>query len=89
MNMTVKACEECKTMVFHTDKSDFSTLSGPEYRRNYNIDTLPEGFAPTFHCYYKDRVVDVSDDLVKFADVPESFGGTGKMLNMDGSPVGV
>jgi hypothetical protein len=39
------------------------------------------------HAYYKDRLVDMTDDLPKFADFPEAFGGSGKMLNSDGTPV--
>jgi hypothetical protein len=30
--------------------------------------------------------MDISDNLPKFADVPETDGGTGKILNTDGSP---
>jgi hypothetical protein len=87
MNMTVKACSDCKTMLYHQDKQGMNILSGAEYRRNYNVKDLPDLVRPQIHTWYQERVMDISDDLPKFADVPESDGGTGKMLNTDGSPV--
>jgi hypothetical protein len=87
MNMTVKACDDCKTMLYHQDKGGLDILSGAEYRRNYNVKVLPNGVRPRMHCWYQERVMDISDDLPKFADVPENVGGTGRMLNTDGSPI--
>ncbi len=37
-------------------------------------------FEPAFHIFYGERVMDVSDGLPKFVDMPEPFGGTGKMV---------
>jgi hypothetical protein len=88
MNFNVKACDDCKTMLYHEDKQGMNILSGAEYRRNYNVkDILPSHVRPQMHCWYQERVMDISDNLPKFADVPETEGGTGKMLNTDGSPV--
>ena len=47
------------------------TLAGPE-------DTFK--FEPAFHIFYEERVMDVSDGLPKFVDVPEQFGGSGKTV---------
>jgi hypothetical protein len=89
MNMTVKACGDCRTMLYHNDKTGLDIVSTTEYRRSYNVKDLPDGMKPQFHCWYQERIMDIadSDGLPKFADVPEAFGGTGKMLNSDGSPV--
>jgi hypothetical protein len=54
---------------------------------SYNVKNLPDGVRPQMHCWYQERVMDISGDLPKFADVLETFGCTGKMRNTDGSPV--
>jgi hypothetical protein len=74
-------------MLYHSEKQDFEVLAGIEYRRSYNVDTMPDALKPTFHCWYKERVLNISDDLPKFSDTPEVFGGTGKMMNSDGTPI--
>ena len=73
-------------MLYHTDKLDFHVVMSTEYQRCHNGE-LPEAFKPKMHAYYKERVIQVVDDLPKFEDLPESFGGSGKMLNSDGTPV--
>lgn len=35
-------------------------------------------FAPQFHIFYNERVMDVSDGLPKFIDMPKPFGGSGE-----------
>jgi hypothetical protein len=52
------------------------TLAGPE-------DTFK--FEPAFHIFYEERVMDVSDGLPKFVDVPEQFGGSGKTVEESAS----
>lgn len=37
-------------------------------------------FTPKGHVNYAERMMDVKDGLPKFADFPESFGGTGQMI---------
>jgi hypothetical protein len=65
-------------------RQGMNILSGAEYRRNYNVKDLPYRVRPQMHCWYQERL-DVSDILPN--DVPGTDGGTGKMLNTDGSPV--
>lgn len=36
-------------------------------------------FEPQAHLSWRHRVVDVADDLPKFLDFPEAYGGSGKM----------
>ena len=47
------------------------TLTGPGTAFKYK---------PAFHIFYQERVMDVSDGLPKFADMPEKFGGSGKTI---------
>ena len=35
--------------------------------------------------HYQERVLDIADDLPKFANLPEMFGGTGEMMQSDGT----
>lgn len=49
------------------------------------VDVYPavlSGFAhaPTLHVFYGERMMDVSDDLPKFKDLPADFGGTGETV---------
>ncbi len=37
-------------------------------------------FKPTMHIFCEDRMVDVSDELPKYLDTPEQFGGSGRTL---------
>lgn len=37
-------------------------------------------FEPTLHIHYSERVMDIDDGLPKFADTPERFGGSGKLI---------
>ena len=39
------------------------------------------------HVHYQERVLDIADDLPKFANLPEMFGGTGEMMQSDGTPM--
>ena len=41
---------------------------------------VPQGLEPQLHIFYGERVMDVADDLPKFKDLPEPFGGTGELL---------
>jgi hypothetical protein len=87
MKMNMKTCPECTVKVYHTNNGDMDILAGMEYRRSYGLKDLPDHVKPAMHCYYKDRLMDINDDLPKFADFPTAFGGSGKMLNKDGTPV--
>ena len=44
------------------------TLFGSAYR-----------FEPTMHIFYSEGVLDMSDGLPKFVDVPDTFGGSGEL----------
>ncbi len=85
--MNMKTCEECKVKLYHTNKGGLDILADMEFRRSYDLKDLPERVKPAMHCFYKDRLMDISDDLPKYADFPVAFGGSGKMLNSDGSAV--
>ena len=37
-------------------------------------------FRPSMHIYYEDRSVDIDDDLPKYLDLPEEFGGSGRKI---------
>ena len=37
-------------------------------------------YAPAFHIFYAERVMDVADGLPKFAQMPEQFGGSGEQI---------
>lgn len=87
MTMHMKTCPDCTVKVYHTNNGNLDILAGMEYRRSYNVKDLPAYLKPQMHAYYKDRLHDINDDLPKFADFPEGFGGTGKMLNNDGTPI--
>ena len=39
------------------------------------------GYAPAFHIYYDERVIDMADGLPKYAGLPEAFGGTGARVD--------
>lgn len=52
------------------------TLAGPEATFK---------FEPAFHIFYAERVMDVHDELPKFTDMPEQFGGSGKTVEESGS----
>ncbi len=45
------------------------TLAGPEATFRFD---------PQFHIFYNERVMDVSDGLPKFIDMPKPFGGSGE-----------
>tara|TARA_B100001123_G_C14680677_1_gene777318 strand:+ start:264 stop:434 length:171 start_codon:yes stop_codon:yes gene_type:complete len=42
-------------------------------------------FEPTMHIWYSERVINVNDGLPKFADFPETFGGTGELMKEEKS----
>jgi hypothetical protein len=39
------------------------------------------GFAPGFHCYYGEGVLEMADGLPKYADLPSALGGSGRRLD--------
>lgn len=41
-------------------------------------------FEPEMHLFYVERVMDFSDGLPKFVDVPESYGGSGELMSETG-----
>ncbi|MEM7429041.1 MAG: GFA family protein [Pseudomonadota bacterium] len=38
-------------------------------------------YQPAFHIFYDERVMDMADGLKKFADMPEAFGGSGRLVD--------
>ena len=68
----------------------FCKLCGPPvYNRNTRLsvcDTFPSlmpdfDFEPALHVYYGEKLRSFPDGLPKYADLPESFGGSGKLLD--------
>ena len=51
-----------------------------------SAETLPDEFRPARHIFYADRLYDNNDGIPKFVDMPAEFGGSGKVLNDNGSP---
>jgi hypothetical protein len=41
---------------------------------------VPESFKPVRHVWYKDRIVDMNDDLPKFIDQPKDQFGSGELF---------
>jgi hypothetical protein len=70
-------------MLYHTEIHNMDIVAHPEIVRC--LGEVPESMKASFHSWYSERVIDVSDDLPKFSDSPDDFGGSGKMLNSDGS----
>lgn len=82
MNMKRVSCGKCKCMMYHEDKDLNHVVSGAEFERQHK----QKPAAPSAHLYYQERVIDVHDRLPKFADLSETLGGTGNLLDTDGSP---
>jgi len=40
---------------------------------------VPAEYAPVMHIFYRERVVDVKDNLPKYMGAPPAFGGTDEM----------
>ncbi len=57
-------CESCGMIVFNTDRFDFRCISYAMFRKS-NVGLIPTELVPTYHQYYGERVVDISDDLPK------------------------
>ena len=90
IKMTEHRCGECLSMLYHTEIHELDILGTSEIRRCGRTKKHPEDddrfLKPAFHCWYSERLYDVDDELPKFSDSAEAFGGTGKMLNNDGTP---
>ena len=43
-------------------------------------------FRPTMHVHYGERIIAVTDDLPKYRDLPEDFGGSGELVVDDAVP---
>ena len=70
------SCTKCGTRVLNTPGRGQSHLRCvfPVLCEN------SDWFQPSMHIFYEDRVVDISDALPKFLDLPREFGGSGKMV---------
>ncbi len=78
--MTVYSCGECGSRLFNTNAAGLkSTWQG--LFRGANDGQLPEEFKSQVHLFYGERVIDIDDDLPKFRDGPEAFGGSGVRLD--------
>eukprot|EP00163_Fabomonas_tropica_P023931 TRINITY_DN4145_c0_g1_i1.p1 TRINITY_DN4145_c0_g1~~TRINITY_DN4145_c0_g1_i1.p1 ORF type:complete len:149 (-),score=32.09 TRINITY_DN4145_c0_g1_i1:122-568(-) len=84
VKMTRTSCPKCGELVANTNKFGLQVLGVQAARRmgdHQNLsDDIKEAWAPKFHLWYQERLVNVKDDLPKFLDFPEAFGGTGKMF---------
>ncbi len=41
-------------------------------------------YEPTLHIFYSERVMDIRDELPKYADMPEEYGGSGELIEQTG-----
>eukprot|EP00966_Prymnesium_polylepis_P052588 1217764-Prymnesium_polylepis.1 len=71
-----KSCKRCHACVIndHSDTGQLIDICGGL------LDFEPGGFLPTMHVNYGSRIIDMSDGLAKFKDVPSEFGGTGEII---------
>jgi hypothetical protein len=76
-------CGDCGMKVYHTNASGLNIINVAAVSICDEAGQAP--MKPGAHLYYADRVADFADDLPKFKNFPESFGGDGIMLNNDGS----
>lgn len=60
-------CGECGEVVFGTNRLGMRVVPNALLAR-VNEGTLDVSMAPTMHLYYRQRVVDVLDDLPKYLD---------------------
>ena len=70
------SCAKCGTRVLNTTGRGHSHLRSVFPILCDNDDW----FQPSMHIFYEDRVVEISDALPKFLDVPSEFGGSGKTV---------
>lgn len=68
------SCSKCGGNVANRKPTAKMMVIYPMTLANSGLD-----FQPNMHIFYDERVMDVNDGLPKFVDVPESFGGSGKM----------
>lgn len=69
----------CGSGLFHTNVLGVHSTSRSLFRHS-NDGEVPQGLEPQLHIFYGERVMNVADDLPKFKDLPEPFGGTGELL---------
>ena len=68
------SCAKCGARVINTPGGGNSYLSGI-----YPVLCEAQSwFQPSMHIFYEDRVVEISDALPKFLDLPSDLGGSGK-----------
>ena len=85
-------CELCGTRLWMGfEKSEFDIPMVAIYTTTLdqivNGGPLQAPFAPEQHAFYADRLYDCLDGKPKLVDMPEHFGGSGKMLDDRGNPI--
>ena len=65
-------CGNCGTKLYNSNRFGLLVIQS-EIIQDPGDDLKPE-----IHVCYAERVCDIRDDLPKFLDFPEAFGGTGK-----------
>jgi hypothetical protein len=78
--MSLKSCGKCGSAVYNTNGLGLVVTSQHQYMKA-NGGKLPDALKAQIHIFYADRVVDVADDLPKFKDLPEPFGGSGELVS--------
>lgn len=92
-NFSRMFCRDCGTRVFMKfDKADMEIPLVVVYptlldQVKAGGAPLPEELSPRQHVFYADRLYDINDGKAKIADAPKEFGGSGRLLNDDGSPI--
>lgn len=86
-------CDQCGTKIGITfeDVTEFDVKSVAIYPTHFDItrteEGLPEEMKPQRHIFYDNRLYDFFDDLPKFVDMPENFGGSGLQLTNEGKEI--
>jgi hypothetical protein len=66
-------CTQCGTKVLNEPRPTLRTVMPA-------LCDTTDWFRPEMHMQWQERMLDVQDDLPKFLDFPEQFGGTGKRV---------
>ena len=69
------SCAQCGSRVMNTPGGE-----GNDYMRGIFpvLCDSQDWFEPSMHIFYEERVIDISDTLPKYLDLPTEFSGSGK-----------
>lgn len=80
-------CSECGiTLYARNEKFQLEKIGRSEIARCNNPEIVAKCDPPS-HLFYGERDLDIADNRAKFLDLPKSFGGSGKLCNVDGTVI--